>query len=323
MLLDAKHKNSHTVGMNKLPVAKRTQILSMLVEGSSLRSTSRVCDVSINTVTKLLVDAGTVCAAFHDASVRKVASKKIQCDEIWSFCYAKEKNKQTAKAAPEGAGNVWTFTALDADSKMIVSWLVGSRDGDTAYNFMCDLKDRLANKVQLTTDGFRGYIDAVGGSFGSEKIDYGMLVKLYGGSPEGPRGSAERRYSPATCIGARKTEIYGNPDKAHVSTSYIERQNLTMRMSMRRFTRLTNAFSKKWENHCHSLALYFVWYNWMRKHKTLGTTPAVAAGLTDETLTMADVVRLIDDRDQKRLEDKRGAVFANADALERKLSYSN
>lgn len=206
---------------------------------------------------------------------------------------------------------------------MIVSWLVCSRDGDTAFNFMCDLKDRLANKVQLTTDGFQGYVDAVGGSFGSEAVDYGMLVKLYGGNADGPRGSAERRYSPATCIGARKTEVFGDPDKAHISTSYIGRQNLTMRMAMRRFTRLTNAFSKKWENHCHSLALYFVWYNWMRKHKALGTTPAVAAGLTDETLGMSHVVRLIDQRDERRLADKRAAVFDSADALARKLSYSN
>lgn len=311
------------LGMNKLPVAKRVQILSMLVEGSSLRSISRVCGVSINTVTKLLVDAGTVCAAFHDASVRKVNSQKIQCDEIWSFCYAKAKNVPAAKAAPEGAGNVWTFTALDADSKMIVSWLVGSRDGDTAFNFMCDLKERLANKVQLTTDGFRGYVDAVSGSFGSEAVDYGMLVKLYGGNADGPRGSAERRYSPATCIGAKKTDVFGDPDKKHISTSYIERQNLTMRMSMRRFTRLTNAFSKKFENHCHSLALYFVWYNWMRKHKTLGSTPAVAAGLTDETLDMSHLVRLIDKRDEERLGEKRAAVFAHADALARKLSHLN
>jgi IS1 family transposase len=310
-------------GMYKLPVTKRVQILSMLVEGSSLRSISRVCGVSINTVTKLLVDAGTVCAAFHDASVHKVPAKKVQCDEIWSFCYAKAKNVADAKAAPEGAGNVWTFTALDADSKMIVSWLVGSRDGDTAFNFMCDLKERLANKVQLTTDGFRGYVDAVGGSFGSEDVDYGMLVKIYSGGAVGPQASAERRYSPATCTGAKKTEVFGDPDRKHISTSYIERQNLTMRMSMRRFTRLTNAFSKKFENHCHSLALYFVCYNWMRKHKTLGTTPAVAAGLTDETLDMSHVVRLIDKRDEDRLGEKRAAVFAHADALERKLSHSN
>jgi IS1 family transposase len=227
--------------------------------------------------------------------VRKVASKKIQCDEIWSFCYAKDKNLTAAKSAPEGAGNVWTFTALDADSKMIISWLVGSRDGDTAFNFMCDLKDRLANKVQLTTDGFRGYIDAVGGSFGSEKVDYGMLVKLYGGSPDGPRGSAERRYSPVACIGARKTEVFGDPDKAHISTSYIERQNLTMRMSMRRFTRLTNAFSKKFENHMHMVALYTVWYNFVKQHKSIkGLSPAMAAGVSKTLWSMTDLAGMID-----------------------------
>ncbi|HEY4140476.1 MAG TPA: IS1 family transposase [Pseudolabrys sp.] len=309
--------------MNKLPVAKRVQILSMLVEGSSLRSVSRVCGVSINTVTKILVDAGTVCAAFHDASVQKVAAQRIQCDEIWSFCYAKAKNVPTAKAAPEGAGSVWTFTALDADSKMIVSWLVGSRDGDTAYNFMCDLKDRLANKVQLTTDGFHGYKDAVGSTFGADEIDYAMLVKLYS-APATPNASAERRYSPAVCTGAKKTEVIGNPDRKHISTSYIERQNLTMRMSMRRFTRLTNAFSKKFENHCHSLALYFVWYNWMRKHKTTGTTPAIAAGLTDEMLDMTNVVTLMDKRDEQLLIDKRRAKFEAGEAARARLhSYSN
>jgi IS1 family transposase len=295
----------------------------MLVEGSSLRSISGVCGVSINTVTKLLVDAGIVCAAFHDASVRKVAAKQIQCDEIWSFCYAKAKNVADAKAAPEGAGNVWTFTALDADSKMIVSWLVGSRDGDTAWNFMCDLKERLANKVQLTTDGFAGYKDAVGGSFGSEDVDYAMLVKLYSGGAVSPNASAERRYSPATCTGAVKTPVYGEPERKHISTSYIERQNLTMRMSMRRFTRLTNAFSKKFENHCRSLALYFVWYNWIRKHKTVGTTPAIAAGLTDEALDMSHIVRLIDKRDEERLGEKRAAMLDPQAVLAGKLSHSN
>jgi IS1 family transposase len=320
---DAKHKSSYHARHEQTTCSQACPNPLDAGRGSSLRSTARVAGVSINTVTKLLVDAGTVCAAFHDASVRKVASKKIQCDEIWSFCYVKGKNVAAAKAAPEGAGNVWTFTALDADSKMFVSWLVGSRDGDTAFQFMSDLKDRLANRVQLTTDGLKAYVDAIGGTFGSEKIDYGMLVKLDGGSPEGPRGSAERRYSPATCIGARKTEIFGTPDKAHVSTSYIERQNLTMRISMRRFTRLTNAFSKKWENHCHSLALYFVWYNWMRKHKALGTTPAVVAGLTDETLNMADVVTLIDKRDEERLGEKRAAMLDPQAKLAGKLSYSN
>ncbi|MDB5580333.1 MAG: Transposase [Bradyrhizobium sp.] len=309
--------------MNKLPVAKRVQILSMLVEGSSLRSTSRVCGVSINTVTKLLVDAGTVCAAFHDASVRKVNSQRIQCDEIWSFCYAKAKNVHGAKAAPEGAGDVWTFTALDANTKMIVSWLVGSRDGDTAYTFLCDLKDRITQRVQLTTDGFNGYRSAVGGSFGVDAVDYAMLVKLYSNTGS-PNASAERRYSPSTCTGAIKTEVFGTPDPKHINTSFVERQNLTMRMSMRRFTRLTNAFSKKFENHCHSLALYFVWYNWMRKHKTLGTTPAVAAGLTDETLDMTNVVTLMDKRDEQLLADKRRANFEMKEAARARLhSHSN
>jgi IS1 family transposase len=298
-------------GMNKLPLEKRVQILTMLVEGSSLRSVSRVCSVSINTVTKLLVDAGTVCAAFHDRNVRKVTPKHVQCDEIWSFCYAKAKALPTAKAKPEGAGNVWTFTAIDAHSKLIVSWLVGARDGETAYYFMDDLRERLASRVQLTTDGLRAYIDAVGGTFGSERIDYGMLVKLYGHTVDGPRGSAERRYSPPECIGTRKTQVFGTPDEAKVSTSYVERQNLTMRMAMRRFTRLTNAFSKKFENHCHSLALYFVFYNWIRKHKTLGTTPAVAAGLTPTALTMADVVAMIDADEQRALTTRRQAMLAS------------
>jgi IS1 family transposase len=297
--------------MNKLPLEKRVQILSMLVEGSSLRSTSRVAGVSINTVTKLLVDAGFACAAFHDEHVRKVAATTIQCDEIWSFCYSKNKNVKTAKAAPEGAGDVWTFTGIDSDSKLMVSWMVGSRGSETAYAFMSDLKQRLANRVQLTTDGHRAYIDAVGDIFGRDKIDYAMLVKLYSQSPEGPRASAERRYSPAECIGCQKTPIYGNPEKELVSTSYIERQNLTMRMSMRRFTRLTNAFSKKFENHCHSLALYFCWYNWIRKHKTLGTTPAIAAGITDKVLTMADVAMLVDERIQSQIQQRREAVLAS------------
>jgi len=292
-------------GMNKLPLETRVQILSMLVEGSSLRSVSRVAGVSINTVTKLLVDAGTVCAAFHDENVKDVKAKRIQCDEIWSFCYAKNKNVPTAKRQDVAYGDVWTWTGLDADSKLIVSWMVGGRDSDYAMGLMDDLRSRLANRVQLTTDGHRAYLEAVEGAFGGD-VDYAQLVKLYGASPE----SAKGRYSPAECIGARKERIEGSPDPKHVSTSYVERQNLTMRMQMRRFTRLTNAFSKKIENHCHSLALYFVWYNWVRIHKTLRVTPAIAAGLTDKLMEMKDIVTLIDDAEMKATIQKRGALLS-------------
>jgi IS1 family transposase len=274
--------------MNKLPLETRTQILSMLCEGSSMRSISRVADVSINTVSKLLVDAGRACAAFHDESVKDVKARRVQCDEIWSFYYSKAKNVSTAKRLDLAYGDAWTWTGLDADSKLIISWIVGGRDGDYAMGLMDDLRSRLAIRVQLTTDGHRAYLEAVEGTFGGD-IDYAMLVKLYGPSPEG-----QRRYSPAECIGIRKTRIEGDPDPAHVSTSYTERHNLTMRMSMRRFTRLTNAFSKKIENHCHALALYFVWYNWCRIHKAHRVTPAMAAGLTGKLMDMTDVANMIE-----------------------------
>lgn len=260
-----------------------------------MRSISRIAGVSINTVTKLLVDAGEACAAYHDEHVKGVKASRIQCDEIWSFTYAKAKNVAAALAAPADAGDVWTWTALDADSKLIVSWLVGGRDSEYAMEFMDDLANRLSNRVQLTTDGHRAYLDAVEGAFGAD-IDYAVLQKLYGTAPEASKG----RYSPAVCIGARKERIEGNPDRKHVSTSYVERQNLTMRMSMRRFTRLTNAFSKKVENHCHALALYFVWYNFCRQHKSLGgVSPAMAAGVSNTLHDMEWVVGLIDARAPK------------------------
>jgi IS1 family transposase len=274
-------------GMNKLPSSKRVQILTLLCEGMSLRSISRAADVSINTVTKLLVDAGEACADFHDEKVRGVKACRIQCDEIWSFTYAKAKNVAKAKAAPEVAGDTWTWTALDADTKLIVSWLVGGRDADYASTFINDLCARLANRVQLTTDGHKAYLEAVEDAFGID-VDYAQLVKLYGESPE-----AQKRYSPAECIGCRKQVVTGRPSKDHISTSYVERQNLTMRMQMRRFTRLTNAFSKKVENHIHMVALYTVWYNFVRI-KTLKMSPAMAAGVSDRLWSMEDVAALID-----------------------------
>jgi IS1 family transposase len=260
-----------------------------------MRSISHVVDVSINTVTKLLVDAGNACEAYHEEHVRGVKARHVQCDEIWSFAYAKAKNVKTAKAAPLDAGDVWTWTALDGDSKLIVSWLVGGRDSEYAVEFMDDLASRLATRVKLTTDGHKAYLEAIDGAFGAD-IDYAQLVKLYGAAPDSSKG----RYSPSECIGARKRPVGGKPDKDYVSTSHAERQNLTMRMSMRRFTRLTNAFSKKVENHCHALALYFVWYNFCRQHKSLGgVSPAMAAGISDTLHDMEWIVSLIDARAPK------------------------
>lgn len=279
------------MGMNKLPVATRVQILTMLCEGSSMRSISRVADVSINTVSKLLVDAGKFCADLHDREVRNVKAKRVQCDEIWSFTAAKQKNVASMKNSVAGAGDTWTWTALDSDSKLLISWLVGGRDGEYALAFMDDVKDRLANRVQLTTDGHKAYLNAVEEAFGAD-IDYAQLVKIYG-EPVGPKTS-ERRYSPAECTGIKKNRIEGSPDLAHVSTSHVERQNLTMRMQMRRFTRLTNGFSKKFENHMHMVALYTVWYNFIRVHKTLKMSPAMAAGLSQTLWSMDDLCQMMD-----------------------------
>ena len=279
--------------MNKLPLAKRVLILTMLVEGMSMRSISRTVGVSINTVTKLMVEAGEACAAYHDETVRDVRAKRVQCDEIWAFCYAKEKNVAAAKAAPDGAGDVWTWTALDSDSKMILACEVGDRSAATAREFMFDVAARLATRVQLTTDGYGAYLKAVGDAFAAD-VDYAMLVKLYG-EPTGTKGH-ERKYSPATCTGAIKEPIFGKPERDHISTSHVERQNLTMRMGMRRFTRLTNAFSKKLENHLHMLSLYFVYYNFVRVHKSLRVSPAMAAGVSDTLRDVEWIVSLIDAR---------------------------
>ena len=276
--------------MNKLDTKARSQILHMLVEGNSIRATARMADVSKNTVTKLLIAAGKACADYQDKALRDLPCRRIQVDEIWSFIYAKEKNVARAKAAPAEAGDVWTWTAIDAETKLVPSWRIGDRSGETAIDFMDDLRSRLANRVQLTSDGLKAYLEAVEGAFGGD-VDYAQLVKIYGDSKE-----AEKRYSPPTCVGTRKRRVEGRPDPKHVSTSYVERNNLTMRMSMRRFTRLTNAFSKKIENHTHSVALHFMHYNFCRQHTSLdGISPAMAAGVTDRLWDIEDIVRLVDE----------------------------
>ena len=254
-----------------------------------MRSISRVADVSINTVSKLLVEAGEACLAIHDETVRNVNAVRVQCDEIWSFCYAKGKTAKTLQGAPEGAGDVWTWTALDADTKLIISYFVGDRSGQSAIALMDDMASRIKGRVQLTTDTHRSYLEAIEGTFGGD-VDYAQLVKVFG-----PTIAGAGRYSPPQCVGTRKRRIEGNPDEAHISTSYVERQNLTMRMSMRRFTRLTNAFSKKLDNHIHALALYFAFYNFCRIHKTLKVTPAMAAGITDRLWSLEDIVAKIDE----------------------------
>ncbi len=283
--------------MNRLSQEKRIQIVNALVEGNSLRATSRMVGVSINTVSKLLVDLGQVCAEYQDEALRDLTCKRLEVDEIWAFCYSKQKNIPASKRGRFGYGDVWTFTAICADTKLVPSFMIGSRDGGTATEFMLDLESRLANRVQLTTDGHRMYLEAVETAFGSG-VDFAQLVKLYGAEPEG-----EKRYSPAKCIGAKLGKIQGDPDPAHVSTSYVERQNLTMRMSVRRFTRLTNAFSKKVENLAAAVALHFMHYNFCRPHASLRTkrnnrvTPAMAAGIADRQWTIETIISLLEQRE--------------------------
>jgi IS1 family transposase len=274
--------------MNKLDRKTRSQILHLLCEGQSIRAVTRLTGCSKNTVAKLLVAAGHACAAYQDKTLRKLPCKRVQMDEIWSFVYAKAANVKGAKRAPETAGDVWTWTAICADTKLIVSWLLGARDLDAAIAFTTDLESRLASRVQLTSDGHAPYLLAVPGAFGDE-VDYAMLIKQYGADPQ-----AEKRYSPAKCIGAKKKPIEGNPAPEHISTSYVERSNLTMRMHMRRFTRLTNAFSKKVENHAAAIALHTMYYNFVRIHQTLRVTPAMAAGVTDELWEVSDIVDVLE-----------------------------
>jgi IS1 family transposase/lambda repressor-like predicted transcriptional regulator len=282
------------VKMNKLSIEKRAMILTLLVEGSSMRSTSRIADVSINTVTKLLIDAGTVCAEYQNEHLVNIKSKRVQCDEIWSFCYAKEKNVAPADKGLLGYGDVYTWTAIDADTKLAISWLVGRRDYEYAEAFIGDLASRLNDRIQLTTDGYGCYINTVEQFFGG-MVDYAMLVKIYGEEQKG-----DKRYSPASFVSAEKRVMAGNPDIDHVSTSYVERNNLTMRMGMRRFTRLTNGFSKKIENLAHAVALHFMHYNFVRIHKTLKTTPVMAAGISNTLWSMNDVVALIDAKEASK-----------------------
>jgi IS1 family transposase len=277
------------VSMNRLTGEDRARILHLLCEGSSIRAITRLTGTSKNTVIKLVIDAGKACSWYQDRVFRNLTCKRVQVDEIWNFVYAKQKNVSAAKTAPAHAGDVWTWTAIDADTKLIPSWFVGGRDSDSAIIFMDDLASRLANRIQLTSDGHKAYLEAVEGAFGAD-IDYAILVKIYGVSAENSKG----RYSPAECTGARKDRIEGNPDPKHVSTSFSERSNLTLRMHMRRFTRLTNAFSKKVENHAYAVALHMMYYNFVRIHNTLRTTPAMAAGITKRLWEIGDVVDVME-----------------------------
>lgn len=290
-MLDDKHLWMYIMGMNKLTHDKRVQILNLLVEGNSMRATARIADVAFNTVAKLFIETAKVCAEYQDKAFRNLSCKRLQLDEIWSFVYAKAKNVPDEKRGQ--AGDVWTWVAIDADSKLVPSWRIGSRDGATACEFVADLASRLANRVQITSDGHRPYLEAVDKAFGSD-VDFAQLIKIYGETFEG-----QKRYSPAECIGAKKSKVIGNPDLCCVSTSYVERQNLTMRMSIRRFTRLTNAFSKKIENHAHSVALHYMHYNFVRIHKTLRVSPAMAAGVTDHLWTIGDIVRIVEESEAK------------------------
>ena len=276
--------------MNRLTRDGRARILHLLCEGSSIRAVTRLTGASKNTVTKLLVDAGKACTAYQDQAFRNLTCKRIQVDEIWSFVGSKQANTPTEKKATGEAGDCWTWTSICADSKLMPSWLVADRSADSALEFMLDLQGRLANRVQLTSDGHGAYLRAIEESFGDD-IDYAMLVKIYGRNGE----MDQRRYSPPPCLGAIKGRVRGRPDPKHVSTSYAERQNLNIRMHTRRFTRLTNAFSKKVENHALSVALFAMYYNFVRIHKTLRVTPAMAAGVTGKLWEISDVVKVLED----------------------------
>jgi IS1 family transposase len=277
--------------MNKLSLERRARILACLCEGNSIRATCRLLDCSKGAVIKLLEDVGAACRKFHDEHVQGVQAQRVQCDEVWSFCYAKEKNVPADVKGHFGYGDTWTWTGIEAQTKLIIAWHVGRRDAGAARTFIADLASRITNRIQLTTDGYRAYLDAIDEAWATE-VDYAMLVKLYGAEPT---SKPETRYSPAQCVGTRRDAISGNPDPAHVSTSFVERHNLTIRMSNRRFTRLTNAFSKKLENHKHMLAIFFVYYNFARIHQTLRVTPAMEAGISEHVWTLEEIAALADE----------------------------
>jgi IS1 family transposase len=288
-MLDKAWAVQYRLAMNKLSTKERAQIIGLMVEGMSIRAISRTTGASKNTIGKLLRDAGTACSEYQDKALRNLYCKRLQLDEIWSFVAMKAKNVPQDRKGEFGIGDVWTWTAIDADTKLIASWRVGDRSGETARDFVDDLASRLAGRVQITTDGHNAYLSAIEGAFGVD-VDYAMLEKIYATPMEAPG-----RYSPSACVGAKRKRVTGNPDEKHVSTSFAERQNLTMRMSLRRFTRLTNAFSKKLENHVYALAIYFMHYNFVRIHQTLRVTPAMAAGVTTSLWSIADMVKVVDD----------------------------
>ncbi len=285
--------------MNRLDSSKRIQVLFAICEGNSIRSVTRMFGVGKNTIARLLIQAGSACAEYQDKALRNLSCKRVQCDEIWAYVGAKDKNVPQERREEFGVGSVWTWVAIDADTKLCCSWMVGDRGAQSAFEFMKDLSGRLANRIQLTTDGHNVYVNAVEAAFGSQ-IDYAMLVKIYGADrPE------EARYSPAEFISCRAVDITGKPDPKHISTSYVERQNLTMRMHMRRFTRLTNGFSKKLENHVAAVSLHFMYYNFVKIHSTIRMTPAMAAGVTDHLWEMSDVVALLEDQKSEEIAERR------------------
>ncbi len=277
--------------MNKLSIDRRCRVVAALVEGNSIRATARMTGVSKPTILKLILDLGRVCAEYQDATLRDLRCRRLECDEIWQFVYAKQKNVEKAKRAPQEAGDVWTWVAIDAESKLIPAWYIGPRDGHSAHAFMTDLAGRLRHRIQLTTDGHQPYVEAIESAFGCE-IDYAQLIKVYAIDQE-----SERRYSPVVCQSCNPRPVMGDPNPKYISTSYVERQNLTMRMSIRRYTRLTNAFSKKLENHAAATAIHFLHYNFARIHRTVRTSPAQAAGVTETLWSIRDIVTLLEERE--------------------------